>query len=184
MVPRAPIPNFDTGPALRFPRQAQFHPMKYLKGLGFEVDGQAQVSMNVTDLGAVSLHAAFDAVLLALPCASARALLNLQKRKLTTRDILTPAAIHNAMAVHAAFGGSTLVGSSVVMFDTAQAQELFMQGKDAYSQVWVTAAPGTSQEELRAAVARVLPKDTQAATGDATAGTAVVWSPPSPATAP
>ena len=42
----------------------------------------------------------------------------------------------------AAFGGSTLVGSSVVMFDTAQAQQLFMQGKDAYSQVWVTAAPG------------------------------------------
>jgi len=72
----------------------------------------------------------------------------------------------------AAFGGSTLVGSSVVMFDTAQAQQLFMQGKDAYSQVWVTAAPGTSQEELRAAVTKVLPKDTQAATGDATAARA------------
>jgi putative YjhG/YagF family dehydratase len=44
---------------------------------------------------------------LELARASARALLNLQKRKLTTRDILTPSAIHNAMAVHAAFGGST-----------------------------------------------------------------------------
>jgi glutamate formiminotransferase/formiminotetrahydrofolate cyclodeaminase len=33
-----------------------------LKALGLVVDGQAQVSMNVTDLGAVSLHAAFDAV--------------------------------------------------------------------------------------------------------------------------
>ena len=31
-VARAPI-KFDTGPALRFPRQAQFHPLKYLAGL-------------------------------------------------------------------------------------------------------------------------------------------------------
>src|ERR1051325_5239044 len=33
MVERAPINDFDTGKALRFPRQAQFHPLKYLKGL-------------------------------------------------------------------------------------------------------------------------------------------------------
>lgn len=33
-----------------------------LKALGLVVNGQAQVSMNVTDLEAVSLHAAFDAV--------------------------------------------------------------------------------------------------------------------------
>ena len=33
MVERAPIKDFDTGKALRFPRQAQFHPLKYLKGL-------------------------------------------------------------------------------------------------------------------------------------------------------
>jgi glycine/D-amino acid oxidase-like deaminating enzyme/nitrite reductase/ring-hydroxylating ferredoxin subunit len=31
-VSRAPI-DFDTGPCLRFPRQAQFHPVKYLNGL-------------------------------------------------------------------------------------------------------------------------------------------------------
>lgn len=30
---RAPIPTFDTGPALRFPSQAQFHPLRYLSGL-------------------------------------------------------------------------------------------------------------------------------------------------------
>ena len=72
----------------------------------------------------------------------------------------------------AAFGGSTLVGASVVMFDTAQAQDLFLQGEDAFSQVWVTAAPGTSQEQLLAAVTKALPKDTQAATGDATAARA------------
>jgi glycine/D-amino acid oxidase-like deaminating enzyme/nitrite reductase/ring-hydroxylating ferredoxin subunit len=32
-VARAPIDSFSTGPALRFPRQAQFHPLKYLDGL-------------------------------------------------------------------------------------------------------------------------------------------------------
>jgi glycine/D-amino acid oxidase-like deaminating enzyme/nitrite reductase/ring-hydroxylating ferredoxin subunit len=32
-VARAPLPAFDTGPCLRFPRQGQFHPLKYLAGL-------------------------------------------------------------------------------------------------------------------------------------------------------
>jgi glycine/D-amino acid oxidase-like deaminating enzyme/nitrite reductase/ring-hydroxylating ferredoxin subunit len=32
-VARAPIESFDTGVALRFPRQAQFHPLQYLDGL-------------------------------------------------------------------------------------------------------------------------------------------------------
>jgi len=32
-VARAPVDSFDTGPALRFPQQAQFHPLKYLDGL-------------------------------------------------------------------------------------------------------------------------------------------------------
>ncbi len=32
-VTRAPIESFDTGVALRFPRQAQFHPLEYLNGL-------------------------------------------------------------------------------------------------------------------------------------------------------
>lgn len=30
---RAPLPSFDTGPCLRFPRQGQFHPLRYLQGL-------------------------------------------------------------------------------------------------------------------------------------------------------
>jgi glycine/D-amino acid oxidase-like deaminating enzyme/nitrite reductase/ring-hydroxylating ferredoxin subunit len=33
MVERAPLESYDTGRALRFPRQAQFHPLKYLSGL-------------------------------------------------------------------------------------------------------------------------------------------------------
>jgi glycine/D-amino acid oxidase-like deaminating enzyme/nitrite reductase/ring-hydroxylating ferredoxin subunit len=33
LVERAPLDSFDTGPALRFARQGQFHPLKYLAGL-------------------------------------------------------------------------------------------------------------------------------------------------------
>lgn len=32
-LPRAPLGSFDTGPCLCFPRQAQFHPLRYLNGL-------------------------------------------------------------------------------------------------------------------------------------------------------
>jgi glycine/D-amino acid oxidase-like deaminating enzyme/nitrite reductase/ring-hydroxylating ferredoxin subunit len=41
IVERAPFPSFDTGRALRFPSQAQFHPLKYLAGLAeaMERDG-------------------------------------------------------------------------------------------------------------------------------------------------
>jgi glycine/D-amino acid oxidase-like deaminating enzyme/nitrite reductase/ring-hydroxylating ferredoxin subunit len=38
IVPRAPIPSFDTGPALRFPRQAQFHPLFYLRRLAAAIE--------------------------------------------------------------------------------------------------------------------------------------------------
>ncbi|WP_092191606.1 FAD-dependent oxidoreductase [Desulfomicrobium norvegicum] len=37
-VGRAPIDDFDTGMCLCFPRQAQFHPMKYLEGLKYAIE--------------------------------------------------------------------------------------------------------------------------------------------------
>ena len=33
LIERAPFASFDSGPCLRFPNQAQFHPLKYLAGL-------------------------------------------------------------------------------------------------------------------------------------------------------
>ena len=36
-VDRAPIPDYDTGRCLRFPRQGQFHPLKYLSGLAHAI---------------------------------------------------------------------------------------------------------------------------------------------------
>ncbi|HSB28878.1 MAG TPA: FAD-dependent oxidoreductase [Pyrinomonadaceae bacterium] len=38
IVERAPLPSFDTGKALRFPNQAQFHPLKYLNGLARAIE--------------------------------------------------------------------------------------------------------------------------------------------------
>lgn len=38
LLPRAPVDSFDTGPALRFPRQAQFHALKYLDGLARAIE--------------------------------------------------------------------------------------------------------------------------------------------------
>lgn len=37
LVERAPLASFDTGRCLRFPRQAQFHPLKYLTGLALAI---------------------------------------------------------------------------------------------------------------------------------------------------
>src|SRR5689334_21790100 len=81
-------------------------------GGGCQFLGTAATAQVVAEaLGLALPHSALapsgQPIWLELARASARALLNLQKRKLTTRNILTPAAIHNAMAVHAAFGGST-----------------------------------------------------------------------------
>ena len=62
--------------------------------------------------------------------------------------------------------GGSLNGASFTAFDTATAQEVFLGGEDAYNDFWVTAEPGVSQAELRDAVARVLPADVEAVTGD------------------
>jgi putative YjhG/YagF family dehydratase len=81
-------------------------------GGGCQFLGTAATSQVVAEaLGLALPHAALapsgQPIWLELARASARAALRLRERRLMTRDILTPAAIHNAMAVHAAFGGST-----------------------------------------------------------------------------
>jgi glycine/D-amino acid oxidase-like deaminating enzyme/nitrite reductase/ring-hydroxylating ferredoxin subunit len=40
LIARAPIHGFDTGPALRFARQGQFHPLKYLDGLAGAIEAR------------------------------------------------------------------------------------------------------------------------------------------------
>jgi glycine/D-amino acid oxidase-like deaminating enzyme/nitrite reductase/ring-hydroxylating ferredoxin subunit len=53
MVERAPLSDFDTGPSLRFPRQGQFHPLKYLEGLARAIrreGGHILTGSQVTEL--------------------------------------------------------------------------------------------------------------------------------------
>jgi putative ABC transport system permease protein len=54
----------------------------------------------------------------------------------------------------------------MTVFDEPTAQRLFLDGADAYTDVWVTAEDGVSQQELRAAVAAELPAGYEAVTGD------------------
>ncbi|MDN5895037.1 MAG: ABC transporter permease [Nocardioides sp.] len=70
----------------------------------------------------------------------------------------------------AAFGeGGSLGGASLAIFGTATAQDYFLDGKDAYNTIWVTAEDDVSQEELRDRVDRVLPDGLEAVTGDTAA---------------
>ncbi len=62
-------------------------------------------------------------------------------------------------------GGASLSGASIAIFAPKVTQDLFLGGKDVWTQVWVTAAPGASPSEVRDRVARVLPKGLQAVTG-------------------
>jgi putative YjhG/YagF family dehydratase len=81
-------------------------------GGGCQFLGTAATSQVVGEALGLSLpHSALapsgEAVWLDLARRSARALFELNERKLVTRDILTDASIRNAMVLHAAFGGST-----------------------------------------------------------------------------
>jgi xylonate dehydratase len=81
-------------------------------GGGCQFLGTAASSQVVAEaLGLTVPHAALapsgQPVWLSMARSSARAALGLLEAGTKTRDILTPDAIHNAMVVHAAFGGST-----------------------------------------------------------------------------
>jgi putative YjhG/YagF family dehydratase len=81
-------------------------------GGGCQFLGTAATSQVVAEaLGMSMPHAALapsgQPIWLDLAHRSARAVAHLQSRGLTMKKILTPAAFRNAMAVHAAFGGST-----------------------------------------------------------------------------
>ncbi|APW63287.1 YjhG/YagF family D-xylonate dehydratase [Paludisphaera borealis] len=81
-------------------------------GGGCQFLGTAATAQVVAEaLGMTLPHAALipsgQAIWTDLARRSARALVNLAKSGLTTKSILTDAAIRNAMIVHAAFGGST-----------------------------------------------------------------------------
>lgn len=81
-------------------------------GGGCQFLGTAATSQVVGEaLGLALPHSALapsgQPIWLDMATRSAKALWNLSQRGITTREILTDAAVHNAMVVHAAVGGST-----------------------------------------------------------------------------
>lgn len=81
-------------------------------GGGCQFLGTAATAQVISEALGLSLpHSALapsgQPVWLELARASARALVNQADAHLTVRDVLTPASVRNAMAIHAAFGGST-----------------------------------------------------------------------------
>ena len=62
-------------------------------------------------------------------------------------------------------GGSTN-GATITVLTTEAAQRMFLQGKDAFNDVWVTAKPGVSEADLRDQVSALLPSGYKAVTGD------------------
>lgn len=68
-VARAPLHGFETGSCLRFARQAQFHPLKYLKGLciaigkkGGQIFNKTHVDEFESELPDKALHKAKTSV--------------------------------------------------------------------------------------------------------------------------
>jgi putative ABC transport system permease protein len=64
---------------------------------------------------------------------------------------------------------TSLAGATLTIFDTRTAQKLFLDGKHAFTNIWVTAKPGVSQTDLRDSVRQVLPPKVTAVTGDTAA---------------
>jgi glutamate formiminotransferase/formiminotetrahydrofolate cyclodeaminase len=95
---------------------------RYVKGLGLEVDGQAQVSMNLTDIEKTPLHHAFDFVKMKAEAQGAqvtwseivglvpeRALFDTAAAHLQLRDF-TPAQVLERKVREVATGGETVSG--------------------------------------------------------------------------
>jgi putative ABC transport system permease protein len=78
-----------------------------------------------------------------------------------------PARIQPTLVGIAGFpSGGSLNGATYAAFDTPTAQDLFLGGEDAYTDIWVTADDGVSQEQLRDDVEPVLSDGVEAVTGD------------------
>jgi putative ABC transport system permease protein len=66
----------------------------------------------------------------------------------------------------AEFNGGGTAGATLLIFSTDGAQDLFLDGKDVFNEISLTAADGVSQQELADAASAVVPDGFEAVTGD------------------
>ncbi|MBO9521884.1 MAG: FtsX-like permease family protein [Nocardioidaceae bacterium] len=66
----------------------------------------------------------------------------------------------------AEFNRGGTAGATLIIFDTAGAQQVFLGGRDAFTTINLTAAPGVSQQALTKAADTVLPDGFEAVRGD------------------
>jgi putative ABC transport system permease protein len=64
------------------------------------------------------------------------------------------------------FNGGGTAGATLVLLDTKEAQEIFLDGKDAFTSVSLTAADGVSHKQLADAAQAVVPDGFTAVTGE------------------
>ncbi|WP_232680609.1 ABC transporter permease, partial [Nocardioides sp. R-C-SC26] len=62
--------------------------------------------------------------------------------------------------------GGSLNGATYVAFETRYAQQLLLEGERAFTSIWITAADGVSQADLRDRAEELLPGGYRAVTGD------------------
>jgi putative ABC transport system permease protein len=90
-------------------------------------------------------------------------------------DVVLPGAQPSTTATlvgRFTFNGGSAAGATITLFELEEAQQLLLDGRDAYNYMQLTAAEGVSQQQLAEAVQAVLPEGMVAQTGDAVAADA------------
>ena len=136
-VPLPPLPGTPTGPAVRFPGQAQFHPLKYLAGLAQAVErrgGRIHTGTHVTavdDGPTVQLTAANASVVTASSAVIA-----------TNTPINDRVAIHTKQAPYATYVIAARVPSAAI------ARALYWDTEDPYHYVRLARTADANGEVL------------------------------------
>ncbi|HET7690883.1 MAG TPA: FtsX-like permease family protein [Nocardioidaceae bacterium] len=78
----------------------------------------------------------------------------------------TPPLMDATLTGLAEFGNGGLVGATITVFERKFMQEQFFGGEDVYVGISVDGKDGVSQEELKAAIEKVVPRSLEVRTGD------------------